>query len=85
MNVIAAGDAACPYDCSNYPAEAIRLDSMGRAGSAIIFYERAINCLRTLPQSYHDYELNKAYSARANAYQNRVKVLKSKQPLSNNR
>ena len=40
MNVIAAGDVAYPYDCSNYAAEAIRLDSMGRAGSAIIFYER---------------------------------------------
>ena len=83
MNVITAGDAACPSDCSNYAAEAIRLDSIGIVGSAIIFYERAINCLRTLAHldylDYRDYELNKAYLERANAYQNRVKVLKSQQ------
>lgn len=60
---------------SKYAAEAIRLDSQGSRGMAVHLYQRAIEALVKLVQIYPEYKLNKIYMERANAYQNRIKVL----------
>ena len=70
---------------SRYAAEAIRLDSQGSRGMAINSYQRAIESLVKLVQIYPDYKLNKVYMERANAYQNRIKVLQMSHGLEEER
>ena len=60
---------------SKSAAEAIRLDSQGSHKEAIEYYQRAIEALIRLVQIYPEYKLNKIYTERANAYQNRIKSL----------
>ncbi|MGQ9719100.1 MAG: AAA family ATPase [Nitrososphaerales archaeon] len=60
-----------------YASEAIRLDSQGAHGMAIVMYQRAISTLIKLAQLYPEYKLNKLYLERAMAYQERIKALQS--------
>ncbi len=60
---------------SKFAAEAIRLDSQGSHNEAIEYYQRAIEALIRLVQIYPEYKLNRIYTERANAYQNRIKAL----------
>src|SRR5215210_4656913 len=60
---------------SKYAAEAIRLDSEGSRGMAILSYQRAIEALVKLVQVYPEYKLNRIYMERASTYQNRIKAL----------
>src|SRR6476659_5507274 len=60
---------------SKFAAEAIRLDSQGSHNEAIEYYQRAIEALVRLVQIYPEYKLNRIYTERANAYQNRIKAL----------
>ena len=70
---------------SKYAAEAIRLDSQGSRGMAIQSYQRAIEALVKLVQIYPEYKLNKVYTERANAYQNRIKALQMSHGLGDER
>src|SRR5579883_2345503 len=70
---------------SKYAAEAIRLDSQGSRGMAIQFYQRAIEALVKLVQIYPEYKLNKVYTERASAYQNRIKALQMSHGLDDER
>ncbi|HEY7569939.1 MAG TPA: AAA family ATPase [Nitrososphaeraceae archaeon] len=70
---------------SKCAAEAIRLDSQGSHSEAIEYYQRAIEALMRLVQIYPEYKLNRIYSERANAYQNRIKALLISQiPMTEN-
>ena len=70
---------------SKCAAEAIRLDSQGSHTEAIEYYQRAIEALMRLVQIYPEYKLNRIYSERANAYQNRIKALVVSQiPMTEN-
>ncbi|MFQ6025277.1 MAG: AAA family ATPase [Nitrosopumilaceae archaeon] len=60
---------------SKYAAEAIKLDSQGARGMAITNYQKAIGALAQLLRLYPDNKLNRVYTERANAYQNRIKAL----------
>jgi len=60
-----------------YASEAIRLDSQGAHGMAIVMYQRAISALIKLAQLFPEYKLNKLYLERATAYQERIKALQS--------
>lgn len=60
-----------------YASEAIRLDSQGAHGMAIVMYQRAITALIKLAQLYPEYKLNKLYLERATTYQERIKALQS--------
>ncbi|MCP8321680.1 MAG: AAA family ATPase, partial [archaeon] len=60
-----------------YASEAIRLDSQGAHGMAIVMYQKAISALIKLAQLYPEYKLNKLYLERATAYQERIKALQS--------
>jgi SpoVK/Ycf46/Vps4 family AAA+-type ATPase len=60
-----------------YASEAIRLDSQGAHGMAIIMYQRAISALIKLAQLYPEYKLNKLYLERATTYQERIKALQA--------
>ena len=62
---------------SKYAAEAIRVDSQGAHGRAIVLYQSAISTLIRLAQLYPDYKLNKLYLDRSMAYQERIKALQS--------
>lgn len=54
---------------------AIRLDSQGHKIEAVEYYQRAIDALDKLVRIYPDYNLNKVYMERANAYRNRIKAI----------
>jgi hypothetical protein len=56
-------------------AAAIKLDSQGHKTEAIEHYWRAINALDKLVHIYPDYDLNRFYMERANAYHNKVKAI----------
>jgi SpoVK/Ycf46/Vps4 family AAA+-type ATPase len=60
---------------SKFAAEAIKLDSQGARGMAIANYQRAIESLVKLIQLYPDNKLNRVYTERMGAYQNRIKAL----------
>jgi len=60
---------------SKFAAEAIKLDSQGARGMAIANYQRAIESLVKLIQLYPENKLNRVYTERMNAYQNRIKAL----------
>jgi len=60
---------------SRFAAEAIKLDSQGARGMAISNYQRAIESLTKLIQLYPDNKLNRVYTERMGAYQNRIKAL----------
>jgi SpoVK/Ycf46/Vps4 family AAA+-type ATPase len=64
-------------DAKKYAAEAIRLDSQGAHGMAIQMYQKAISTLVKLVHLYPDYRLNKQYTERAMAYQERVKAIQA--------
>jgi len=64
---------------SKFAAEAIKLDSQGARGMAISNYQRAIDSLVKLVQLYPDNKLNRVYSERIGAYQNRIKALQMSQ------
>lgn len=62
-------------NASRYASDAIRLDSQGARGMAIANYQRAIDSLVKLIQLYPDNKLNKIYTERCRAYENRIKAL----------
>ena len=68
-----------PYfenNSSKYSAEAIRLDSGGFQGAAILYYEKAIEELVKFRLLHPAYKWNKVYMERAGAYKNRIKAIK---------
>jgi SpoVK/Ycf46/Vps4 family AAA+-type ATPase len=73
MSVVAAKELE--DDAKKYASEAIRLDSQGAHGMAIQMYQKAISTLVKLVHLYPDYRLNKQYTERAMAYQERVKAI----------
>ena len=75
MSVIAAKELE--DDAKKYASEAIRLDSQGAHGMAIQMYQKAISTLVQLVHLYPDYRLNKQYTERAMAYQERVKAIQA--------
>lgn len=62
-------------NASRYASDAIRLDSQGARGMAIANYQKAIDSLVKLIQLYPDNKLNKIYTERCRAYENRIKAL----------
>ncbi len=75
MSVVAAKELE--DDAKRYASEAIRLDSQGAHGMAIQMYQRAISTLVKLVHLYPDYRLNRQYTERAMAYQERVKAIQA--------
>ncbi len=75
MSVVAAKELE--DDAKKYASEAIRLDSQGAHGMAIQMYQKAISTLIKLVHLYPDYRLNKQYTERAMAYQERVKAIQA--------
>ena len=75
MSVVAAKELE--DDAKKYASEAIRLDSQGAHGMAIQAYQKAISTLVKLVHLYPDYRLNKQYTERAMAYQERVKAIQA--------
>ena len=75
MSVVAAQELE--DDAKKYASEAIRLDSQGAHGMAIQMYQKAISTLVKLVHLYPDYRLNKQYTERAMAYQERVKAIQA--------
>jgi len=64
-------------DAKKYASEAIRLDSQGAHGMAIQMYQKAISTLVKLVHLYPDYRLNRQYTERAMAYQERVRAIQA--------
>jgi len=64
-------------DAKRYASEAIRLDSQGAHGMAVQMYQKAISTLVKLVHLYPDYRLNRQYTDRAMAYQERVKAIQA--------
>lgn len=62
-------------NASKYASDAIRLDSQGARGMAIANYQKAIDALVKLINLYPDNKLNKVYTERCRAYENRIKAL----------
>jgi SpoVK/Ycf46/Vps4 family AAA+-type ATPase len=62
-------------NASRYASDAIRLDSQGARGMAIANYQKAIDSLVKLIHLYPDNKLNKVYTERCRAYENRIKAL----------
>ncbi|MFN3655077.1 MAG: AAA family ATPase [Candidatus Nitrosotenuis sp.] len=62
-------------NASRYASDAIRLDSQGARGMAIANYQKAIDSLVKLIHLYPDNKLNKIYTERCRAYENRIKAL----------
>lgn len=75
MSVVAAKELE--DDAKKYASEAIRLDSQGAHGMAIQMYQKAISTLIKLVHLYPDYRLNRQYTERAMAYQERVKAIQA--------
>ncbi|MDV3293876.1 MAG: AAA family ATPase [Nitrososphaerales archaeon] len=75
MSLVAAKELE--DDAKRYASEAIRLDSQGAHGMAIQMYQRAISTLVKLVHLYPDYRLNRQYTDRAMAYQERVKAIQA--------
>jgi len=75
MSVVAAKELE--DDAKKYASEAIRLHSQGAQGMAIQMYQKAISTLVQLVHLYPDYRLNKQYTERAMAYQERVKAIQA--------
>jgi vacuolar protein-sorting-associated protein 4 len=75
LSVVAARELE--DDAKKYAAEAIRLDSQGAHGMAIQMYQKAISTLVKLVHLYPDYRLNRHYTERAMAYQERVKAIQA--------
>jgi SpoVK/Ycf46/Vps4 family AAA+-type ATPase len=75
MSVVAAKELE--DDAKKYASEAIRLDSQGAHGMAIQMYQKAISTLVKLVHLYPDYRLNKQYTERAMAYQERVRAIQA--------
>lgn len=61
-------------------AMGIRLDSAGHKTEATEHYRRAVDALNKLVHFYPDYHLNQVWISRANAYQNRIKVIERAEP-----
>ncbi|HEY8109708.1 MAG: AAA family ATPase [Nitrososphaerales archaeon] len=62
-------------NASKYASDAIKLDSQGARGMAIASYQKAIDSLVKLIHLYPDNKLNKVYTERCRAYENRIKAL----------
>lgn len=62
-------------NASKYASDAIKLDSQGARGMAITNYQKAIDSLVKLIHLYPDNKLNKIYTERCRAYENRIKSL----------
>ncbi|MGD0397255.1 MAG: AAA family ATPase [Nitrososphaerales archaeon] len=75
MSVVAAKELE--DDAKKYASEAIRLDSQGAHGMAIQMYQKAISTLVKLVHLYPDYRLNRQYTERAMAYQERVRAIQA--------
>ncbi|RJS83444.1 AAA family ATPase [Candidatus Bathyarchaeota archaeon] len=58
-----------------YASEAVKYDKQGSKEMAISAYQKAIELLLKLVQFNPDYDLNKVYLQRANAYKARIEVL----------
>ncbi len=55
--------------------EAVVLDREGRKEQAISAYQKAIECLLKIVQTYPDHDLNKIYAQRADVYRTRIRML----------
>ncbi len=75
MSLVAAKELE--DDAKRYASEAIRLDSQGAHGMAIQMYQKSISTLVKLVHLYPDYRLNKQYTERAMAYQERVRAIQA--------
>ena len=75
MSVVAAKELE--DDAKRYANEAIRLDSQGAHGMAIQMYQKAISTLVKLVHLYPVYRLNRQFTDRAMAYQERVKAIQA--------
>ena len=62
-------------NATNYALEAVRLDTQGSRGMAIIMYQKSIESLLQLVQLYPEYDLNKVYVQKAIIYQERIKAI----------
>ncbi len=62
-------------NASRYASDAIRLDSQGARGMAVANYQKAIDSLVKLIHLYPDNKLNRVYTERCRAYENRIKAL----------
>jgi SpoVK/Ycf46/Vps4 family AAA+-type ATPase len=62
-------------NASKYASDAIRLDSQGARGMAVANYQKAIDSLVKLIHLYPDNKLNRVYTERCRAYENRIKAL----------
>jgi len=62
-------------NASKYASDAIKLDSQGARGMAIANYQKAIDSLMKLIHLYPENKLNKVYTERCRAYENRIKTL----------
>lgn len=62
-------------NASKYASDAIKLDSQGARGMAVANYQKAIDALVKLIHLYPDNKLNKVYTERCRAYENRIKAL----------
>ena len=60
-----------------YAEQAVALDRQGKREMAIEAYQKAIDSLLKIVRINPNYELNKIYLQRAEAYRNRIAVLKS--------
>ncbi|MEM2342141.1 MAG: AAA family ATPase [Candidatus Bathyarchaeia archaeon] len=65
-----------------YAEQAVMLDRQGKKEMAIEAYQKAIDSLLKIVKINPNYELNKIYLQRADAYRNRIAVLKSSLYLS---
>ncbi|MEM2970370.1 MAG: AAA family ATPase, partial [Candidatus Bathyarchaeia archaeon] len=55
--------------------EAVVLDREGKKESAILAYQKAIECLLRIIQTYPNHDLNRIYAQRADIYRTRIRVL----------
>jgi SpoVK/Ycf46/Vps4 family AAA+-type ATPase len=60
-----------------YAEQAVTLDRQGRKEMAIEAYQKAVNSLLKIVSINPNYELNKVYLQRAEAYKNRIATLKN--------
>ena len=65
---------------TSYAHEAVKYDRQGAVGMAVSAYQKAIDSLLKLIRLHPNYELNRIYLQRVNAYQARIQMLQSRRP-----
>jgi tetratricopeptide (TPR) repeat protein len=58
-----------------YASGAVEFEKQGEISKAISSYQKAIECLNQLIESYPDYGFHKIYNDKANLYQDRINTL----------